>query len=82
MRRAAQSWLLSAHPYASLKLSERLAVWGLLGYGLGQMSLAEDGGAIETEIALLMSAFAGRGRLVAAGSGAAGRGPSLSVSRS
>ena len=75
-----QSWLLSAHPYASLKLSERLAVWGLLGYGLGQMSLAEGGGAIETEIALLMGAFAGRGRLVAAGSGAAGRGPSLSVS--
>ena len=38
-----QSWLLSAHPYARVKLTDRLQVWGLLGYGLGRMSLAEGG---------------------------------------
>ena len=59
-----QSWLLSAHPYASVKLTDRLEVWGLLGYGLGRMSLAEDGAAVETDIALLMGAFAGRGVLL------------------
>ena len=59
-----QSWLLSTHPYASLKLTDRLQVWGLLGYGLGQMSLAEDGGALETDIELVMGAFGGRGVLL------------------
>ena len=59
-----QSWLLSAHPYASVKLTDRLEVWGLLGYGLGRMSLAEDGAAVETDIRLLMGAFAGRGVLL------------------
>ena len=59
-----QSWLLSTHPYASLKLTDRLQVWGLLGYGLGQMSLAEDGGVLETDIELVMGAFGGRGVLL------------------
>jgi hypothetical protein len=59
-----QSWLLSAHPYASVKLTDRLEIWGLLGYGLGRLSLAESGAAAETEIALLMGAFAGRGVLL------------------
>ena len=59
-----QSWLLSAHPYASLKLTERLEVWGLLGYGLGRLSLAAGEGTVETDIALLMGAFAGRGLLL------------------
>ena len=59
-----QSWLLSAHPYASLKLTERLEVWGLLGYGRGRLSLAAGEGTVETDIALLMGAFAGRGVLL------------------
>jgi len=59
-----QSWLLSAHPYASLRLAERLEVWGLLGYGLGRLSLEADGGSVETDIGLLLGAFAGRGALL------------------
>ena len=59
-----QSWLLSAHPYASVRLTDRLQVWGLAGYGLGRMSLAEGGGALETDIALVMGAFGGRGVLL------------------
>ena len=30
-----RGWLLSVHPYLRLRLHERLAVWGLLGYGRG-----------------------------------------------
>ena len=59
-----QSWLLSAHPYARVRLTDRLQVWGLAGYGLGRMSLAEGGGALETDIALVMGAFGGRGVLL------------------
>ena len=37
----AASWLISAHPYARAQiLGDRLTAWGLLGYGLGQMTLA------------------------------------------
>ena len=61
-----QSWLLSVHPYVSLELTDRLTAWGLLGYGLGQMSLAEDARDAETDIAMLMGAFAGRGVLLSA----------------
>ena len=59
-----QSWLLSAHPYARVRLTDRLQVWGLAGYGRGRMSLAEGGGALETDIALVMGAFGGRGVLL------------------
>ena len=73
-----KSWLLSAHPYARLHLTDRLAVWGLVGYGLGQMSLAEGGAneTIERDVALLMGAFGGRGVLV---SGAESGGVGLTV---
>ena len=39
----ASSWLISAHPYARAQiLGDRLTAWGLLGYGLGEMTLAKD----------------------------------------
>ena len=65
-----RSTLLSVHPYARLTLHERLAVWGLLGYGLaGDLELAPRGAvrAPATDTGLLMGAFGARGTLLAAG---------------
>ena len=62
-------WLLSAHPYMSVEVTDGLDVLGLLGYGRGRMSLTEGGDASEFDIAMLMGAFAGRGVLLRAHSG-------------
>ena len=54
--------LTSLHPYLRYAVTERLAVWGLLGYGWGELTLAPDtGSALTTDTALLMGAFGGRG---------------------
>ena len=37
-----ESTLTSVHPYARLEVSERLSVWGILGYGTGELTLEED----------------------------------------
>ena len=59
--------LTSLHPYLRYAVTERLAVWGLLGYGWGELTLAPGGGsALTTDTALLMGAFGGRGILLAA----------------
>ena len=62
-------WLLSAHPYMSVEVTDGLDVLGLLGYGRGRMSLTEGGDASEFDISMLMGAFAGRGVLLRAQSG-------------
>ena len=60
----AASWLISAHPYARAQiLGDRLTAWGLLGYGLGQMTLAEDAEDEETGISMMMGALGLRGVL-------------------
>ena len=62
------STLLSVHPYARLALHERLAVWGLFGYGLvGHLALDDAAaGEMETGTGLLMGAFGVDGLLLAA----------------
>ena len=46
-----ESSLSAAIPYASLAVSERLRVWGAVGYGLGTVTLTPDNGAdIETDM--------------------------------
>ena len=52
------SSLLSIHPYLRLALHERLAVWGMLGYGLaGELELAyRDRAPIRTDVGMLMGA--------------------------
>ena len=62
------STLLSVHPYARLALHERLAVWGLFGYGLvGDVTLDDaNAGAMETGTGLLLGAFGVDGLLLAA----------------
>ena len=39
-----ESSLTSVHPYARLEVSERVSVWGILGYGTGDLTMAVDGG--------------------------------------
>ena len=59
----AESWLISAHPYARAQiLGDRLTAWGLLGFGLGQMTLAKDS-EDETGISMMMGALGLRGVL-------------------
>ena len=59
----AESWLLSAHPYARVSVVDGLEVWGLLGYGLGMMTLTEDA-SVNTDIRLMMGAAGVRGILL------------------
>ena len=63
-----ESTLLSVHPYARLALHERLAVWGLFGYGLvGHVTLDDAAAdAVETATGLLLGAFGVDGLLLAA----------------
>ena len=39
-----KSSLAAVHPYARLEVSERWSVWGMLGYGTGELALDVDGG--------------------------------------
>ena len=67
-----RSTLLSVHPYLRLALHERLAVWGLAGYGLvGDLELEPEGAtrALVTDSGLLMGAFGAHGTLLAAQAG-------------
>ena len=62
--------LTSIHPYLRYAVTDRLAVWGLLGFGTGQMEMQRATGETretrETDTNLVMGAFGGRGILLAA----------------
>ncbi len=54
--------LTSIHPYLRYAVSERLDVWGVFGYGRGELTLTPAGSAaLQTDANLLMGAFGGRG---------------------
>ena len=59
------STLASLHPYASYRVGERLSLWGVLGYGVGELTLRSHGDetSIDTGLASTMAAFGGRGVL-------------------
>ncbi len=60
------STLRSLHPYVHWRLNERTGVWGLVGYGTGEMSLiAQGAGPIETDLRHTLAAFGGRTALTA-----------------
>ena len=64
---ALASTLTSVHPYLRLEASERLSVWGILGYGTGELTLeVEDGERWTTGTAMRMAAAGARGVLVPA----------------
>ena len=59
--------LTSIHPYLRYAVTERLDVWGLLGYGWGDLTLEPGADAtFETDTTFIMGAFGSRGILLAA----------------
>ena len=56
--------LTSLHPYLRYAVNNRLDVWGVLGYGWGNLTLKPvTGGTLETDTNLMMGSFGGRGIL-------------------
>ena len=71
---AVQSALTSLNPYAHFELNDRTSLWGVLGYGAGDMTLTPETSetGIQTDLKNTMAAFGGRGvfaRLANGGSG-------------
>ena len=59
--------LTSLHPYLRYAVTDRLDVWGVVGYGWGELDMETDTGVtLETDTNLVMGAFGGRGILLAA----------------
>ena len=71
---AVASTMTGLHPYARYELNERTSFWGVLGYGVGELSLTPEGSgtALETDLTNAMAAFGGRMAL-SVRSGEAGR---------
>ncbi len=65
------AWLTSVYPYLRYAVHERVSVWGLLGYGRGELSLDEEEAEnrIETDLAMRMGAVGVRGALLPATGG-------------
>ncbi len=68
MKGEVESGLTGVYPYARYNLSERLSVWGVVGFGAGDMTLEPGGAAasIETDIETSMAAGGARGVLLPA----------------
>ena len=62
------SSLASVLPYVGVAANERLAFWGMLGYGRGRMAMG--GGDVETGIEMKMGAFGASGALLVPAGGA------------
>ena len=67
-----ESSLTSVHPYLRLQASERLSLWGILGYGTGDLTLAVDAAgdrprqSWKTDTEMWMAAAGARGVLLSA----------------
>ena len=60
-----ESSLTAAYPYLRVSATERLSLWGMLGYGKGSMSLEDMGSAdMKTDISMKMGAFGARGDIL------------------
>ena len=65
-----ESTLTTLHPYARLVLSEKVSVWGILGYGTGDLTLEIEGaGRRSTPTEMQMAAAGARAVLVPAPEG-------------
>ena len=59
--------LTSLHPYLHYAVTDRLDVWGVAGYGWGEMTMeSATGVSVATDTDFMMGAFGGRGVLLAA----------------
>ncbi len=74
----AKSSLTAALPYAALRVSEQLKLWGAAGYGTGEVTLTpEDGDPMSADTDWMMAAAGFRDELLAPP--AEGSGPALAV---
>lgn len=75
-RGAMESTLTGLYPYARYRLDERLSVWGVVGYGEGELTLRGDGHApIDADIDLAMAGGGVRSEL----RGRDDEGPTLAI---
>ena len=64
---ASEVRLTTVHPYARVRLGERMSVWGLAGYGKGELTVTAAGGErVATGLRMRMGAVGARGTVVAA----------------
>ena len=62
--------LTTVHPYARVRLGERMSAWGLAGYGKGELALSATGGErVATGLRMWMGAVGARGTVVPAPAG-------------
>ncbi len=63
-----ESTLTGFYPSAWLKLNQRVSLWGLVGVGIGDMTLRQQGETqVETDLDMRMGAFGIKGRLIGGG---------------
>ena len=68
MRGEVESSLAGAYPYLRYAVSERLTVWGVAGFGEGDLTLTPEGAAsLEADLSMVMAAAGARGALIALG---------------
>ena len=62
--------LTTVHPYARVRLGERMSAWGLAGYGKGELTVTAAGGErVATGLRMRMGAVGARGTVVPAPAG-------------
>ena len=67
---ASEVRLTTVHPYARVRLGERMSAWGLAGYGKGELTVTAAGGErVATGLRMRMGAVGARGTLVPAAAG-------------
>ena len=63
---AIESTMTGAYPYARVRLSDRISLWGLAGAGQGTLVLDEDGATpVETDIRMTIAAIGAYGMVLA-----------------
>ncbi len=73
-----ESSLTAAVPYGAIRVSERLKLWGALGYGTGEVTLKpEVGGSLRSDLTWTMASAGLRGDVIAPP--AQGSGPALAI---
>ena len=69
-RGTVESTLTSVYPYGQLRLNDRVSVWGLAGYGTGELTLSEENGTrtnrYRTDLSMRLGALGVRGTVVEA----------------
>ena len=59
-----ESSLASVHPYVAYRLSDRVRLWGMVGYGSGDLQLRLQDRSMDTDLSMTMGALGMRGSLL------------------